>query len=305
VQGKDLYTTRTKKLATRLPLKDISDNSTNHVLDNPTFSKHAVKESTGMRLSDDKAQDLKDAANCNVVNSMKANPLSDNNDAKLKTVMLDLGQDFDVGSKDPLEMKAESLVMGGKSVLSAFRALEEYRLKYANLNLEPGNDASRDDDVLYSRLHHRPIAREKESFSQPLAQGETAMAGGIHEIRENIPGHEEQVKEVPLTRSRSANKRSCEPFLFPDVQSLLMMPETLDGEEGNMEGEEGAVRVTMPASISKACSILKAVADLNKGTCVVYPQRKEKSHVEENYIERPNLLSFQFGDGDSNRVTTG
>ena len=125
---------------------------------------------------------------------------------------------------------------------------------------------------------------------------------GVHE---NIPEYDdEQARdEVLLTRSRSTNKRSCEPFLFPDVQSLLLMQENLDSNEGsNMEGG-GAVRVTMPASISKACSILKAVADLNMG--VLYPQRKDRSNVEEIYIERPNLSSFQFGDGDSHRVTTG
>ena len=135
-------------------------------------------------------------------------------------------------------------------------------------------------------------AREKESFSQPLAQGGSALDGGVHE---NISEYDDvQARdEVLLTRSRSTNKRSCEPFLFPDVQSLLLMQESLDNNEGsNMEGGEGAVRVTMPASISKACSILKAVADLNMG--VLYPQRKDKSNVEENYIERPNLSSFQF-----------
>ena len=271
----------------------MSNNSANHAHGKPTPLKHIAKENASMqvKMSDEKVQILKDTSNGEVTSPVKANTGSIDHEANVKTAVLDLEQDFVVGSKDPLEVKAESLVMGGKSVLSAFRALEEYRLKYSNLNLDPHKGESCDDDVLYSR-HHRPHAREKESFSQPLAQGGSALDGGVHE---NISEYDDvQARdEVLLTRSRSTNKRSCEPFLFPDVQSLLLMQESLDNNEGsNMEGGEGAVRVTMPASISKACSILKAVADLNMG--VLYPQRKDKSNVEENYIERPNLSSFQF-----------
>ena len=161
----------------------MSNNSTNHAHVKPSFSKHTVKENASMqvKVSDEKAQILTDTSNGEVMSPVKANTGSIDHEANVKTAVLDLEQDFVVASKDPIEVKAESLVMGGKSVLSAFRALEEYRLKYSNLNLDPHEGESCDDDVLYSR-HHRPHTREKESFSQPLSQSGSALERGVHEL---------------------------------------------------------------------------------------------------------------------------
>ena len=66
----------------------------------------------------------------------------------------------------------------------------------------------------------------------------------------------------------SSKRSSCEPFVFPDVQS-------------------GGLAI--PASVSKACSILKAVADLNMGGGSSMYSKETRDE-----IEKPNLSSFQF-----------
>jgi hypothetical protein len=67
-------------------------------------------------------------------------------------------------------------------------------------------------------------------------------------------------------------KRSFEPFVFPDVQS-------------------GVLNLTIPPSVSKACSILKAVADLNMGGGGSLSMYAKETRDE---FEKPNLSSFQF-----------
>lgn len=283
LKGKDAAA-RTRKPSTRLPLKDISDNSSYHI--KSATSKQAAKENAGIPT---KTRDEKPFQKETSTNEVPLKKETSTNEVPLQEettknytpfgkydekAMLDLADDFTDCGKDPLEVRAENLVMGGKSVLSAFKALEEYRLKYSTLNLE--SHKGFEEDVWYSRklLH----ATDKENLSQPL------QGGGMekHAQKENV----QQAEELPRSRS---TKRSCEPFLFPDVRSLLM------SENEGMQLDEG---LTMPASISKACSILRAVADLNMGTSM-YPKTKET----QDEIERPNLLSFQFGEGDSHRVT--
>ncbi|MCO5550149.1 hypothetical protein L7F22_003631 [Adiantum nelumboides] len=260
LMGKDL--TRTRRPASRIPLKELTDNTMRSLSLRP-----GIQESSGgaSKKGDDAHEvQLKEEFS-------KSHPFLGKADEK---VACDFSNTLSDYVKDPLEVKAESLVMGGKSVLSAFKALEEYRMKYCTSNLE--SNQVTEEDSWYSRPQHYDA--DKENFSQPLKGSEMGKA---------LPKNNfQQTQELP--RSRSA-KKSCEQFFFPDVQSLLAS----ENEGFQLEGG-----LAMPASISKACSILRAVADLNMGTSM-YPKKKES----QDEIERPNLLSFQFGEGDSDRVT--
>eukprot|EP00250_Pteridium_aquilinum_P035671 c9792_g1_i1 orf=415-2766(-) len=267
--GKDMAA-RTRKSGTRIPLKEISDNSIK-----VTLSKQGAKETNGPPI---KARDELPVQKGSVAHELNLKgetaPGHESLGKMDEKAMLDLASNLNDYVKDPLEVKAENLVMGGKSVLSAFKALEEYRLKYSNLNLESRKGT--EETAWYSR--QQPHDTDKENFSQPLQGSEMEKA--------RPKANPLQAQDLPRSRS---TKKSCEQFFFPDVQSLLM------SENEGMQLEGG---LTMPASISKACSILRAVADLNMGT-PMYPKKKET----QDEIERPNLLSFQFGEGDSHRVT--
>ncbi|KAH7332051.1 hypothetical protein KP509_20G065800 [Ceratopteris richardii] len=265
--GKDI-STRTRRATARAPLKEVNDN---------------VK----------KALSLKPAAKENGSTAEKTRdifsvPKDDFQQPRLKENLAKFGKVDEKALdslpnnlagyvKDPLEMKAENLVMGGKSVLSAFKALEEYKLKHSMPSSEL-HQGGAEEDVWYSREHS--YAADKDNFSQPL-QSSKDMLKGLQ--RSNLQ------ESHGLPRSRST-KRSCEQFLFPDAQSLLLSE--------NHHGLQLEGGMAIPASISKACSILRAVADLNMGN-PTYTKRKE----EQNEIEMPNLLSFQFGEGDCERPT--
>ncbi|KAI5066906.1 hypothetical protein GOP47_0017434 [Adiantum capillus-veneris] len=258
--GKD-QAARTRRPPSRIPLKELNDNTTRSF-----SSRLGTKEKIGAAAKANDAHDLQVKEE-----RTKGYPSVGKTDEK---VACDFPNSLNDYVKDSLEVKAESLVMGGNSVLSAFKALEEYRMKYSNSNSETYQGA--EEDAWYSRP--QPYTVDKEHFSQPLQGSEMGKA---------LPKtNSQQAQELP--RSRSA-KKSCEQFFFPDVQSLLAS----ENEGFQLDGG-----MAMPASISKACSILRAVADLNMGTST-YPKKKEV----QDEIERPNLLSFQFGEGDSDRVT--
>ncbi|KAH7387335.1 hypothetical protein KP509_16G017300 [Ceratopteris richardii] len=265
--GKDMAA-RTKKPVSRAPLKEISNvnsslPSRSRIKEN---HKSVPKASESFREETDALSLPKDEYLIN------GNAVPEKNNVQ---ALCDFSTNLNDCVKDPLETKAENLVMEGKSVLSAFKALEEYRLKYSYLNVEPHQDGN--ENLSYSRL--QPYAAPKESCSQPL-QGSLDMGKGPLKsaVRES---HESP--RLPST------KKSGEQFLFSDVQSLLISEKRSQPEGG----------MAMPPSISKACSILRAVADLNMGNTVY----SKMSEVQDE-IERPNLLSFQFGEGNSGRVTS-
>lgn len=250
---------RTRKVGDRLPLKEISDNSS--FQGKSTATKQGFRECAGViAKARDEVPSIETSENALRVG--KAYPKAKPDQAVITAT--NFADKFDKHREHSLEVKAENLVLEGKSVLGAFKALEEFRMKQDSVNPDVGKGV--EGEMRYSHQF------ASKSLIQSLhAENEKGLCE-----REN--SHQTQEFQ------RMSTKRSCEPFLFPDVQSLLM-PES--------EGMEFDGGLTMPASISKACSILRAVADLNMGTSIY---SKKKGSQDE--IEQPNLLSFQFGGRD-------